>query len=112
MHGLYANHNLAPDQQCEQLSGSLAAKAKTAGMRKINHVVLSDDRERAFAIDTADIHSVHARHTFVDVVPGLARPMEVGTQQVAEVDQEQQQQRQNQLAQQQEAPSHNGPRMG
>lgn len=40
----------APDQASENLSAALAAQAKTHGLTRIDHVVLSDDGQRAFAV--------------------------------------------------------------
>ncbi len=48
---LDAQHHRKPDQHTEQLAASLAVAAKEHGLKKIDHVVLSDDGTKAVAIE-------------------------------------------------------------
>lgn len=75
-------HNRVPDLQSDQLAGALAAQAKREGLETISHVVLSDDRARAFAVDTADLNAPHRRHAHIEVAQGMAQPLAVSTAQV------------------------------
>jgi hypothetical protein len=89
VHGIDAAHNRAPDLQSDQLAGALVAKAKQEGLESIERVVLSEDRTRVFAVDTQDLSSVHRHLAQVDVVAGREQPLSVSTEQVAEVNRQQ-----------------------
>lgn len=90
VHRIDASYNRVPDLQSDQLAGALAAKAKQEGLQGIEQVVLSDDRARAFAVDTADPASFTKRYAYVEVVAGLQQPLSVSTEQAAEVDRQRQ----------------------
>lgn len=89
VHGIDAAHNRVPDLQSDQLAGALAAKATQEGLERIERVVLSEDRTRVFAVDTQDLTSVHRHLAQVDVVAGRQQPLSVSTEQVAEVNRQQ-----------------------
>lgn len=89
VHGIDAAHNRVPDLQSDQLAGALAAKATQEGLERIERVVLSEDRTRVFAVDTEDLTSVHRHLAQVDVVAGRQQPLSVSTEQVAEVNRQQ-----------------------
>jgi len=89
VHGIDAAHNRVPDLQSDQLAGALAAKATQEGLERIERVVLSEDRARVFAVDTQDLTSVHRHLAQVDVVAGRQQPLSVSTEQVAEVNRQQ-----------------------
>ncbi|OEZ01344.1 MULTISPECIES: XVIPCD domain-containing protein [Stenotrophomonas] len=89
VHGIDAAHNRVPDLQSDQLAGALAAKATQEGLERIERVVLSEDRTRVFAVDTQDLTSVHRQLAQVDVVAGRQQPLSVSTEQVAEVQRQQ-----------------------
>lgn len=82
VHALDRAHNRVPDLQSDQLAGALAAQANREGLQSISHVVLSDDRARVFAVDTADLNAPHRRHAHVEVAQGMAQPLAVSTAQV------------------------------
>ncbi|HGM7348267.1 TPA: XVIPCD domain-containing protein [Stenotrophomonas maltophilia] len=82
VHGLDVAHGRIPNLQSDQLAGALAAQAKREGLQAISHVLLSDDRTRAFAVDTPDLQAAHRRHAHVDVAAGMAQPLAVSTAQV------------------------------
>lgn len=90
VHRIDASYNRVPDLQSDQLAGALAAKAKQDGLQTIEQVMLSDDRARAFAVDTADAASFTKRYAYVDVASGLQQPLSVSTEQAAEVDRQRQ----------------------
>ncbi|MFL9583376.1 XVIPCD domain-containing protein [Stenotrophomonas sp. AB1(2024)] len=89
VHGIDAVHNRVPDLQSDQLAGALAAKATQEGLERIERVVLSEDRTRVFAVDTQDLTSVHRHLAQVEVVAGRQQPLSVSTEQVAEVNRQQ-----------------------
>ncbi len=89
VHGIDVAHNRVPDLQSDQLAGALAAKASQEGLERIERVVLSEDRTRVFAVDTQDLSSVHRHLAQVDVVAGRQQPLSVSTEQVAEVNRQQ-----------------------
>lgn len=89
VYGIDAAHNRVPDLQSDQLAGALAAKAMQEGLERIERVVLSEDRTRVFAVDTQDLTSVHRHLAQVDVVAGRQQPLSVSTEQVAEVNRQQ-----------------------
>jgi len=89
VHVIDAAHNRVPDLQSDQLAGALAAKATQEGLERIERVVLSEDRTRVFAVDTQDLTSVHRHLAQVDVVAGRQQPLSVSTEQVAEVNRQQ-----------------------
>jgi hypothetical protein len=89
VHGIDASFNHTPDLHSDQLAGALAAKAKQEGLQSIERVVLSEDRARAFAVDTPDLASAHRHFAYVDVVAGRQQPLSVSTDQAAEVDRQQ-----------------------
>lgn len=89
VHALDVAHNLTPDLHSDQLAGALASKAKQGGLESIEHVVLSTDRTRVFAVDTQDTTSVHRKLAQVDIAQGRQQPLSVSTEQVAEVNRQQ-----------------------
>ena len=90
VHRIDARYNRVPDLQSDQLADALAAKAKQEGQQSIAQVMLSDDRARALAVDTADAASFSKRYAYVDVASGLQPPLSVSTQQAAEGDRQRQ----------------------
>lgn len=89
VHALDVAHNRIPDLHSDQLAGALASKAKQGGLESIEHVVLSTDRTRVFAVDTQDTTSVHRKLAQVDIAEGRQQPLSVSTEQVAEVNRQQ-----------------------
>lgn len=89
VHALDVAHNITPDLHSDQLAGALASKAKQGGLERIEHVVLSTDRTRVFAVDTQDTTSVHRKLAQVDIAEGRQQPLSVSTEQVAEVNRQQ-----------------------
>jgi hypothetical protein len=63
-----------PDQHTEQLAGGLTVAAKEARLSRIDHVLLSDDRSRAFAVSGA-LDSPDRQFTFTDTAKAVNTPL-------------------------------------
>jgi hypothetical protein len=50
VHAIDASTGRSPDQMSENLAGALTVEARRSGMSRIDHVVLSDDFSRAYAV--------------------------------------------------------------
>ncbi|WP_454830095.1 XVIPCD domain-containing protein [Pseudoxanthomonas wuyuanensis] len=102
IHALDARANRVPDLRSDQLSGHLAVAAKQEGMTGIDHVVMSQDASRTFAVQGRLEDPAHQRAS-VDTVQGLNTPLAQSTLRMAEVDGKQAEQAHSHaLAQQQE----------
>jgi putative chitinase len=71
---LDAQQGRTPDQRSDNLAGMLAVAAHANGMNRIDHVVLSDDALRAYAVQ-GDISSLFKRYTDVNVSQAIATPL-------------------------------------
>ncbi|KAF1721972.1 XVIPCD domain-containing protein [Pseudoxanthomonas wuyuanensis] len=99
---LDARANRVSDLRSDQLSGHLAVAAKTEGMTGIDHVVMSQDASRTFAVQGRLEDPAHQR-TSVDTVQGLNTPLAQSTQRMAEINGQQAEQAHSRaVAQQQE----------
>jgi hypothetical protein len=105
---LDARANRVSDLRSDQLSGHLAVAAKREGMTGIDHVVMSQDASRTFAVQGRLEDPSHQRAS-VDTLQGLNTPLAQSTQRIAEVAGRQAEQARSQaaLAQQQEADAPN-----
>jgi len=74
VHRLDAQQGRAPDQRSDNLAASLAVAAHSNGMSRVDHVVLSDDASRAFAVQ-GDINSLFKRYTDVNVGQAMGTPL-------------------------------------
>jgi hypothetical protein len=87
MHGvraLDASQKRIPDLRSEQLGGHLAVAAKEQGLREIDHVVMSHDASRTFAVQ-GRLDDPAQQRAGVDTVQGLNTPLSQSTQRMAEV---------------------------
>lgn len=84
VYALDAQANRVPDLRSDQLSGHLAVAAKREGLSAIDHVVLSHDASRTFAIQGRLEDPAHQRAS-VDTTQGLNTPLAHSTQRMAEV---------------------------
>ncbi|WP_170207627.1 peptidoglycan-binding domain-containing protein [Luteibacter pinisoli] len=107
--GIDQQRGRSTDQASCNLAGSLAVAACSHGMHRIDHVVMSDDGARAYAVQ-GDLNSPFKVHANVDVAQSVNTPLEQSgaafvqaAQQQADRTAVQQQQTQ---AQTQEAPVH------
>lgn len=71
---LDAQQGRTPDLRSENLAGALAVSAQSSGMSRVDHVVLSDDANRAFAIQ-GDLNSLFKRYANVDVTQAINTPV-------------------------------------
>jgi hypothetical protein len=66
VHRLDAQQGRVPDQRSDNLAAALTVAAHGNGMSRVDHVVLSDDASRAYAVQ-GDINSLFKRYTDVNV---------------------------------------------
>lgn len=76
------------DETDQQLSAALAVRCKESGMTCVNHVVLSKDGSRAFAVDTPDIMSEWRKRADVEVGDAMRQPLNASTERMAQVNQD------------------------
>lgn len=70
-----AKMNRTPDQASENLSGAIAAKAKQEGLTRIDHVILSDDGSKAFAVQ-GELNSPMKKMAEVQTAQAVNTPLE------------------------------------
>ncbi|HVI55846.1 MAG TPA: peptidoglycan-binding domain-containing protein [Luteibacter sp.] len=83
-----AKHGRTPDHLSNNFAASLATEARNAGLTKIDHVVMSDDGKRAYAMQ-GESSSPFKRVAEVDVAQSVAKPIEQSSAEYAKVDQQQ-----------------------
>lgn len=71
---LDVQHGRTPDQRSGNLAGVVAVAAHCNGMTGVDHVLLSDDASRAFAVQGA-LDSTDKRFTYVDVSQAINTPL-------------------------------------
>ncbi|RAN81985.1 hypothetical protein B5P43_09865 [Bacillus sp. SRB_336] len=74
VHRLDAQQGRAPDQRSDNLAAALAVAAHGNGMSRVDHVVLSDDASRAYAVQ-GDISSLFKRYADVNVAQAIGAPL-------------------------------------
>jgi peptidoglycan hydrolase-like protein with peptidoglycan-binding domain len=74
VHRLDAQQGRAPDQHSGNLAAALAVAAQGNGLNRIDHVVLSDDASRAYAVQ-GDTNSLFKRYTDINVAQAIATPV-------------------------------------
>jgi hypothetical protein len=74
VHRLDAQQCRAPDQRSDNLAAALAVAAQRNGMTRVDHVVLSDDAARAYAVQ-GDMSSLFKRYTDVNVAQAISTPL-------------------------------------
>jgi putative chitinase len=84
VHALDAQIGRTPDKQSDQLAGAVTAEAKRQGLTKIDHVVLSDDGSRAYAVQ-GDLNSPLKRTAEVDTAKAVNTPIEQSGAEIAKV---------------------------
>ncbi|MGN7918920.1 XVIPCD domain-containing protein [Lysobacter antibioticus] len=97
--------------QRDNLAAALALEARTGGLRSADHVVLSKDGSRAFVIE-GELDSPSRRMSYVDTAQAAAQSMERSSQQLAQLNREQElqdQQRQDERQAERQA-EHRGER--
>jgi len=104
VHGIDAQQGRTPDQMSNNFAGSLANKAHEQGLTRIDHVVLSDDAKRAYAVQ-GELNSPFKRIAEVDVAQSVAKPLEQSSREWQPALQPQNPAPQPSQAQQQSAPT-------
>lgn len=79
------------DQSTVNLAGSLTAAAQAGGLKRIDHVMLSDDGKRAFAVQ-GDLNSPLKQIAEVNVAQAVAKPLEQSSADFQKTAQQQQSQ--------------------
>jgi hypothetical protein len=74
VHRLDAQQCRAPDQRSDNLAAALAVAAQRNGLSRVDHVVLSDDASRAYAVQ-GDMSSLFKRYTDVNVAQAIDTPL-------------------------------------
>jgi hypothetical protein len=72
----------APGAHTQMFAGSLTSAAVGAGMSQIDHVVLSDDASRGFAVQGA-LNSPFKQYASVNVMDAIQTPLDQSSQQAA-----------------------------
>lgn len=74
VHRLDAQQGRVPDRRSDNLAAALAVASHSHGMSRVDHVVLSDDASRAYAVQ-GDTSSLFKRYTDVNVAKAIATPV-------------------------------------
>jgi len=75
VHGVDASTGRKPDQMSENLAGALTVEARRNGMNHIDHVVMSDDFSRAYAVQ-GEANSPFKKFAEVPTEVGIATSIE------------------------------------
>lgn len=75
---LNAEHGVAASPRDTRFAGSLTVAATAEGMRGIDHVLMSDDASRAFAVEgnLLSVHGLDRKIAAVDTMRALETPLE------------------------------------
>lgn len=79
VHLLDAKVGRTPDQKSDQLAAALVVAARTNGINRIDHVVLSTDASKVFAVEGA-LDSALKRIASIPTVEALSTPIALSTQ--------------------------------
>lgn len=79
------------DQSSRQLAGALAVGACAAGFNRVDHVVMSDDGSRAYAVQ-GQLNSPFKQYTDIDVARAVTVPLEQSGAQFLQASQQRDQQ--------------------
>jgi putative chitinase len=86
VHAIDAAMNRTPDQASANLSAAIAAQAKKDGLSQIDHVVLSDDGSKAYAVQ-GDLNSPHKKMAEVQTAQAVNTPVEQSAETMAKTSQ-------------------------
>jgi len=75
VHQVDAQHRRTPDRQSDQLAAALAVEASQQGLTRIDHVQLSDDGTRAYAVQ-GDLNSPLKRVVDIDTAAAVNTSIE------------------------------------
>lgn len=79
-----AQHGRPSDQHSENLAAALTTAARSQGMSRVDHVVMSDDGSRAFGVQ-GDLNSPFKQIAAVDVGHAVNTPVQQSTEALAQV---------------------------
>lgn len=82
-----AQHQRAPDQLSENLAASLVVAAHRSGLNRIDHVMLSEDRSRVYAVQ-GDLNSPHKRIAEVQIEQAVNTSVEQSSRALAQAGQQ------------------------
>jgi hypothetical protein len=82
-----AQHGRKSDHMSDNLAASLATAARAGGLSKVDHVVMSDDGKRAYAMQ-GEQSSPFKRVAEVDVAQSVAKPIEQSSAEFQKVEQQ------------------------
>ncbi|WP_064504785.1 peptidoglycan-binding domain-containing protein [Frateuria defendens] len=75
VHELDAQQGRTPDQLSVNFAGTLAAHSRAEGMTRIDHLLLSEDASRAFAVQ-GDLNSPFKQYASVDIAKAVVQPLD------------------------------------
>ncbi len=113
--GIDESHGRAPGPHTQNFAGTLTTSALASGMQRIDHVVLSDDASRAWAVQ-GQLNSPFKQLAEVNVMQAIQTPLSQSSQEAAahvqnNTQQQVQAQQQQQSQQQDQAQQAAGPSM-
>ncbi|MEP7184209.1 MAG: XVIPCD domain-containing protein [Rhodanobacter sp.] len=73
-----------PDKQSDQLAGAATVAAQKAGLQHINHIALSEDGSRAFAVQDGAVPKIAHVQTAEAVNTTLAQSRQARAQQASQ----------------------------
>lgn len=91
VHRLDAQHGRQPDPASDNMAGSLAVAAKKAGLTSVDHVVLSEDRSRLYAVQ-GSLNSPFKQMADVPTAQAAQTSLQQSSEAMREVNQHQTQQ--------------------
>ena len=84
VHKIDADRQRAPDQISQNVAGSLAVAAQRAGLSRIDHVVMSEDGSRVYAVQ-GDLNSPHKRMAEVPTQQAVNTSLEQSSREMAKL---------------------------
>ena len=88
VHKIDAERQRTPDHISQNVAGALAVAAQRAGLSRIDHVVMSDDGSRVYAVQ-GDLNSPHKRMAEVPTQQAVNTPLEQSSREMQQLDQQQ-----------------------
>lgn len=88
VHKIDADRQRAPDQISQNVAGSLAVAAQRAGLSRIDHVVMSEDGSRVYAVQ-GDLNSPHKRMAEVPTQQAVNTSLEQSSREMAKLGEQQ-----------------------
>ncbi|KAG9613020.1 hypothetical protein KCV01_g1482, partial [Aureobasidium melanogenum] len=83
VHKLDQDHQRKPDERSDNLAAALAVEAHKKGMTRIDHVTLSEDAKRSYAVQ-GELHSPHKQVADVSTDKAVKTTMEQSTEALAQ----------------------------